>query len=868
MGSPLTVTKRELLATLSKPELLDIGRRFELDVNAKMTKDDLLDRIAPSERAELARILPALAYESLKAACKELGLPGDGREKAAFVARLLAAATPAGQPVPQVPAHSADDFTMDVSVEPRKPRVAWQGMDRKEAVISVPTQVVEIVRPGRARNRGATLLNTDVRFANERPSSEPVFPPNRLIWTNDNLVALQTLLDEKDPVTKGYRYRAQVDLVYIDPPFMVNSDFRTDNTIDIEIDEDAGVEAKKEPSLVEHLAYRDTWRQGLDSFLSMLKRRLELLKELLAPTGSIYVHLDWHAVHYVKVLMDEIFGYENFRDEIIWQKVRSSKAQAKHFSNCHDTILAYCAGPDPFFEPVFVDKNEDLLGSHYRHVDETGKRYNLDNFTQMGPGPARRFGTKVLDPPPGKHWIWSQERIDEGMAAGLIVFSSGGVPYVKRYFDDVEGNRATDLWTDVFPVNQTSKEKNDYPTQKPVALVDRIIRGSCPPGGLVLDCFLGSGTTSEAAERLGRRWIGIDNGKYAVHLARKRLIELHGQPRPPEKTLYEYVECDQCKNIERKEKAQKTRDTFVVRPFTVENVGVYQRAEQWQDFQSQKSRYRDEMIKVFGGEPSGLGQFLHGRKDGQWVHVGPLDGAVSVTQIWSIAREAARTDTKAVTVLSADFDTLSAGEKEAVKQKTGVHVTIRVIPISAIDEVRRRIEMMRVGGERAVESMAIPAFYAPLSIVLAVATTGRIARVTLERCEIDIQSFLQSQRPALKPLSDGMSATARKKAAAEREKWEAREKELNAWLRRAETWQKFIDFWAIDWDYGHRTGNDEKPIFESEWQSFRLRKSNEVEPLTFTAEFKYAEPGQYRIGARVTDVFGNDGIATVSCEVA
>jgi adenine-specific DNA-methyltransferase len=164
--------------------------------------------------------------------------------------------------------------------------------------------------------------------------------------------------------------------------------------------------------------------------------------------------------------------------------------------------------------------------------------------------------------------------------------------------------------------------------------------------------------------------------------------------------------------------------------------------------------------------------------------------------------------------------------------------------------------------------MAIPAFYAPLSIVLAVETKGRFARVTLDRCEIDIQSFLQSQRPALKPVTDGMSATARKKAVAERDKWSAREKELNAWLRKADTWQKFIDFWAVDWDYGHRVGADERPIFETEWQSFRLSKSKgEVEALSFTAEFKYAESGQYRIAARVTDVFGNDGIATVSCEV-
>ena len=164
-------------------------------------------------------------------------------------------------------------------------------------------------------------LGMDTRTVVQRDTSS--LPPNRLIRTNDNLVALQTLLDEKDPLTCDYRYRGKVDLVYIDPPFMVNSDFLADNAIDIELDDEAGVQAKKEPSLVEILTYKDTWRQGLDSFLSMLKRRLELLKQLLAPTGSIYVHLDWHAVHYVKVLMDEVWGYENFVNEIAWQRQTS-----------------------------------------------------------------------------------------------------------------------------------------------------------------------------------------------------------------------------------------------------------------------------------------------------------------------------------------------------------------------------------------------------------------------------------------------------------------------------------------------------------------------------------------------------------------
>jgi len=381
-----------------------------------------------------------------------------------------------------------------------------------------------------------------------------------------------------------------------------------------------------------------------------------------------------------------------------------------------------------------------------------------------------------------------------------------------------------------------------------------------------LDCFLGSGTTAEAAERLGRRWIGIDNGKYAIHLTRKRLIQLHGQ-RKQDKPEYDIVECDKCNSIERKERPSKTRDTFQVRPFTVENMGVYQRAEAWQDFQTQRSKYRDEMIKVYGGEPVNHSHLLHGRKGNFWVHVGPLDGPVSSAQVWSIAREAQRTDRKAVTVLSADFDTLSASEKDEIKKATGVKVDIRIIPASAIDEVKRRLEILHQNPDVPIESMAIPAFYAPLSIVLSGNVSGRMAKVTLDRCEIDIESFLASQRPLLKPLTNAMTPAAKKKVKAEHEKWDARQKVLEKWLAKATTWQKFIDFWAIDWDYGRKLGPDDKPIFETDWQSFRTRRGKEIEPLVFTAEYKYEQPGHYRVAARVTDVFGNDGIATVTLEV-
>jgi DNA modification methylase len=434
------------------------------------------------------------------------------------------------------------------------------------------------------------------------------------------------------------------------------------------------VAAKKEPSLVEILAYKDTWRQGLDSFLSMLRERLLLLKDLLAPTGSIYVHLDWHAVHYVKVLMDEIFGYENFQNEIVWQRQTSHNdigQGAKHLGRVHDTILVYCGSQEPHVRPVYLPYDASYVKSHYSQVDGSGRRFQLDNLTGPGGGSNGNPSYEVMGHT--KFWRFKQEKMRQLVADGRVVQSTpSAVPRFKRMLDEMPGISLQDVWTDLNPINSQAREALHYPTQKPVSMLERIVGVACPPNGLVLDCFMGSGTTAEAAERLGRRWIGIDNGKYAVHLTRKRLIQLHGQPKATEKPKVDYVECGTCKNIERKEKPQKTRETFNVRPFTVENMGVYQRAEQWQNFQTERSHYRDEMIKVFGGEVVTHSPLLHGRKGHAWVHVGPLDGPVSVAQVWSIAREALKTERKAVTILSADFDTLSGSEKDEIKASTGV----------------------------------------------------------------------------------------------------------------------------------------------------------------------------------------------------
>ncbi|WP_363169935.1 site-specific DNA-methyltransferase [uncultured Lamprocystis sp.] len=491
-------------------------------------------------------------------------------------------------------------------------------------------------------------------------------------------------------------------------------------------------------------------------------------------------------------------------------------------------------------------------------------------MTSPNPRPNMMYEWKGCSSPPNG-WRYSKETMEKLDHAGLIAYpKGGGRPRYKRYLDD-DGQPLQSIWDDISPVNSQASERLGYPTQKPVPLVERIISASCPPNGLVLDCFLGSGTTAEAAERLGRRWIGIDNGKYAIHLARKRLIQLQGQPRPPAKEQFDYVECEECGNIERKPKKQRSPGQYAVRPFSVESMGVYLRAEAWLDAAGQPAAWRPEMIRVFGGEPVSGFNLLHGRDHRGWIHVGPLDAPVPLRQAWGIAREAAETDTRYVTILSADLDTLPHPEREEIRAKTSVQVTLRIIPSAAIEQVALRLRRGSAA-DGALESMAVPAFYTPLAIGLRAQVDGPLVQLHLERCEVDVQSFLLSQQPALKPITDRLTGAQRKKAQAEHDRWQARRAVLLEWLERATTWQQFVDFWAVDWDYADHPdthgGPDGKPIFDTDWQSFRIRRGKgRVDPLVLTAECRYEQPGRYQIAARVTDVFGNDGISIVDVEV-
>ena len=332
---------------------------------------------------------------------------------------------------------------------------------------------------------------------------------NRLIW-GDNKLVLASLLAE---------FKGRVDLIYIDPPFDVCADF----TMDVPIG-DGKETVGKDQSTLEMVAYRDMWGKGTDSYLHMMFERLSLMKELLSEKGSIYVHCDSGVNAYLRAILDEVFGLENFVNEIVWRRT-GTHGTTRTYGVIHDTILFYSKAQDYFFAPPTTDLPAEYLASHYTQADADGRRFQLVSAHGAGAGPMRRFGKKEMEPPPGRHWAYSQERIDAMLSKGVIVFTSNGMPRVKRYADESR-IPVSALWTDLAVINSQADERVNYSTQKPEALLERIIKASSNEGDLVADLFCGSGTTGAVAERLGRRWLMADLGRFAIHTSRKRLIEL------------------------------------------------------------------------------------------------------------------------------------------------------------------------------------------------------------------------------------------------------------------------------------------------------------------------------------------------------
>jgi DNA modification methylase len=482
-------------------------------------------------------------------------------------------------------------------------RLEWDGKPERVERIHLPFQTVETINESRAtreRDTGALPFGGDAPTASGR---------NLLIW-GDNKLVMSSLLKE---------YAGRIKLVYIDPPFDIGADFSHRVSIG-----DGSIE--KMPSILEEHAYRDTWGHGQNSYLSMIYERLVLIHELLAEDGSLYVHLGTNVSHAVKLILDEVFGTENYRNEIVWKRATTVKGNfgqgTKAWGPATESILFYSKSDAYTFNQPFTDYTPEYIATAYRHVEETtGRRYRL--VSMIGPGGATKGNPQYEVMGVTRYWRYSKKTMDELIAAGLVVQPKpGAVPHRKYYLDEGKGVPVQSLWDDIGNLQASDSERIGYPTQKPKSLLERIISASSNPDDLVADFFVGSGTTAAVAEQLGRRWIACDLGRFAIHSTRKRLLST--------------PDC---------------------RPFDIQNLGAYER-QRWQIESGNGAlrAYLDTILAFYNAEPVEGFIHLHGRKADRMVHVGATDAPVTIDETEDVIDEMADNGIEACDLLGWEWE--------------------------------------------------------------------------------------------------------------------------------------------------------------------------------------------------------------------
>jgi adenine-specific DNA-methyltransferase len=464
--------------------------------------------------------------------------------------------------------------------------------------IALPFQTIETVNESTQDRRRNLEL-----FASGRDSEWR----NRLIW-GDKKYVLPSLLPE---------FAAKVNLIYIDPPFDTGADFSFTAQIADHPDseQDESTSFTKEPSIIEQKAYRDTWGRGLDSYLHWFYETVVLCHELLQETGSLYVHLDYHVAHYAKVVLDDVFGAAGFENEITWKR-QTAHSDAQRYNPLHDTIFYYVKSESAPFNRIHTPYDDAYVKSHYPYTDAKRGRFGLWDMSSPHPRPKMMYVWKGYPSPPNG-WRYERVTMERLEKEGRIHYpDGGGKPRLKRFLDEMKGIPLQDIWNDINPINSQAIEATGYDTQKPEALLNRIITASSHEGDLVLDCFVGGGTTAAVAEKLNRRWIACDLSRFAIHTARKRLL---GIPN--------------------------------VKPFVVQNLGKYER-QAWQvaefpangkdHLEEQRERevaYRKFILDLYHATAMTGYSWLHGTKSGRMVHVAAVDAPVTQADVKAIARE-------------------------------------------------------------------------------------------------------------------------------------------------------------------------------------------------------------------------------------
>lgn len=691
----------------------------------------------------------------------------------------------AGRPLPE-------KYRFLLFADKREVELVWNGKSADVCTAVLPFQTLEHVDEPREETRAQAEL-FDARGRQTQGWT------NKLIW-GDNKLILSSL--------KAGALRRQIEdagglkLIYIDPPFDVGADF----SMDIEI---GGETFHKEPNLLEQIAYRDTWGRGANSFISMLYERLVLMRDLMADDASIYVQCDYRVNSYIRIAMDEIFGRDRMRNEIIWT-FSGGAIPDDDIPRKHNSIFKY------------RKTDRHIFNVQYRPYNElTAKRM-------------------------------------QSIHKGVMVDVDRGTP-------------VTDWWTDIkVPTGPANKEKIGYPTQKPEALLERIIKISSNEGDLVADFFAGSGTTAAVAEKLGRRWIAADLGKFAIHTTRKRLIGVQRELKAADKPFRAF----ELLNLGRYE-----RQAYL-------NVGGRLSAEQREQALSQKeTEFRELILRAYKGEPLANDGFFHGKHAGRLVVIGPINLPVGRLFVEEAITECRKRGATRVDVLAFEFEMgLFPAVLEEAKAK-GIDLTPKYIPAEVFD--KRAVDRGQVVFHDISFVEATPRY-----------AKGRTARdkltVAIELTDFSVYYTQGAAEAAIAALKDGKSdviCDQGQLVKISKDKEGAVKREVLT-----KQWTDWVDYWAVDFDYQNRKeiirvpvgagpggvlpgfehGQQDMPlefedrwtggyIFENEWQSFRTRKQRDLELIT--AEHTYDRPGRYTVAVKVVDIFGNDTMTLVPVNV-
>jgi adenine-specific DNA-methyltransferase len=728
-----------------------------------------------------------------------------------------------------------DKYRFLLFEDKREVELVWNGKTNEVSNIVLPFQVIEQVDEPRAEKdtrMQMSLFDLDARGRQLKGWT------NKLIW-GDNKLILSSL--KNGPLREEIEKQGGLKLIYIDPPFDVGADF----SMDIEI---GGDTFTKKPNILEEIAYRDTWGKGADSFIAMIYERLILMRDLLAEDGSIYVHMGPKISHYVRSVLDEVFGEANSQRELIWKWV-SSRGHGKAYPATHDSILFFSKSDSFTWNQQYLPLGEEYVESKYRFTDPDGRVYRKDNCLNQNtnrPNLTYAWNGHV------RTWRWAKEKLQELHNAGRLIYTKTGVPEYKRYLDESEGVALQSIWTDIDPVNSQAIEDTQYATQKPFALLERIIKASSNEGDLVADFFCGSGTTAAVAEKLGRKWIVSDLGKFAIHTTRKRLIGVQRQLKAEGKDY---------------------------RAFEILNLGKYERqhyigvnlnlreAEQQKQLAEKEAAFVDLILRAYRAEKTDGFATFHGKKAGRLVAVGPVNLPVTRLFVEEVILECRQKHITRVDILGFEFEMgLFPNVLDEARAK-GIDIAPKYIPAEVFDK-------------RAVEKNQV-VFHDVAAIELKPHVVGvhkhAPASVAVELTDFSVFYSQDSIAAAEATLKDKAS-----KIVVEKGQIVKVSKDAKGIVSRevlTNKWTDWIDYWAVDFNFESkreivRVKNEDNGeweerwtgdyIFENEWQTFRTKKDRSLE---LTSVFHECAPGRRKLAVKVVDIFGNDTMTIVEVRI-